>query len=256
MRFEDKIVLVTGAASGIGLQIARQFIAEGAAVIGTDIDEQALAQAKIDNPRSFYPRVSDAGDPAAIAELAEWVTAEFGGLDVLVNNAGFARLNSPEQVTLEDYNIQMSVLLTGPVFLVQNFAELLRASDNGSVVNISSASAVIAMPGYCPYGLAKAALSKFTQDCAVTVPGIRHNCVQPGFIETPILRGTYGDEAVDNMLQYLEANAPARRIGAPKDVANAVLFFASAEASFITGTNLLVDGGISKVHAVSLLGAQ
>ena len=150
----------------------------------------------------------------------------------------------------------MSVLLTGPVFLVQHFASMLRANGGGSVINISSASAVIAMPGYCPYGMAKAAIAKFTEDCAVTVPGIRHNGVLPGFIETPILRSTYGDEAVDGMLEFLQANSPAQRVGTTDDVAKAVLFLASDDASYITGANLLVDGGISKIHAVTQLGAQ
>jgi meso-butanediol dehydrogenase/(S,S)-butanediol dehydrogenase/diacetyl reductase len=255
MKFNEKIVLVTGAASGIGLEIARHFLEAGATVIGTDINTDALAEAASANPGAFHTRISDAGDPAAIAELAEWIEAEFGALDVLVNNAGFARLANPEQVTLEDYNAQMSVLLTGPVFLVKHLAPLLRCSNNGSVINISSASAVIAMPGYCPYGTAKAAIAKFSEDCAVTVPGIRHNAVLPGFIETPILRETYGDEAVEGMLEYLRTNSPARRVGTCADVANAVLFLASDLASYITGVQLLVDGGISRLHAVSMLGA-
>jgi NAD(P)-dependent dehydrogenase (short-subunit alcohol dehydrogenase family) len=253
MQFKDRIVLVTGAASGIGLEIAHQFLAAGATVIGTDINAAALDEVASANPGAFHPRVSDAGDTAAIADLAGWIAHEFGALDVLVNNAGFARLNNPEQVTLDDYNAQMAVLLTGPVFFVKHLAPLLRRSSNGSVVNISSASAVIAMPGYCPYGTAKAAIAKFSEDCAVTVPGIRHNAVLPGFIETPILRQAYGDEAVEGMLAFLQANSPARRIGSCEDVANAVLFLASDAATYITGVQLLVDGGVSKVHAVSAL---
>ena len=253
MRFNEKIILVTGAASGIGLQIARQFIAEGATVIGTDINAQALNEAAAENPEAFHTRVSDGGDPTAIAELAEWVRAKYGALDVLVNNAGFARLNNPEQVTEEDYAAQMAVLLTGPVFLVKHFAGLLRASDNGSVINISSASAVITMPGYCPYGSAKAAIAKFSEDCAVTVPGIRHNAVLPGFIDTPILVKAYGEEAVAGLREFVQANMPVPRLGLCQDVANAVLFLASDEASYITGVKLLVDGGASKVHAATLL---
>jgi NAD(P)-dependent dehydrogenase (short-subunit alcohol dehydrogenase family) len=256
MKFNNKIVLVTGAASGIGLEIARHFLAAGATVIGTDINADALEKAASANPEAFHTRLSDAGDPAAIAELAQWIEQEFGALDILVNNAGFARLANPEQVTLEDYNAQMSVLLTGPVFLVKYLAPLLRRSSNGSVVNISSASAVIAMPGYCPYGTAKAAIAKFSEDCAVTVPGVRHNAVLPGFIETPILRETYGNEAVEGMLDFLQSNSPARRVGSCEDVANAVLFLTSDLASYITGVQLLVDGGISKVHAASMLGAS
>ena len=253
MQFKDRIVLVTGAASGIGLEITQQFLAAGAAVIGTDINAEALEEVASANPGSFHARVSDAGDPAAIAELAGWIEQEFGALDVLVNNAGFARLSNPEQVTLDDYNAQMSVLLTGPVFFVKHLAPLLRRSSNGSVVNISSASAVMAMPGYCPYGTAKAAIAKFSEDCTITVPGVRHNAVLPGFIDTPILRPAYGDEAVDRMLDYLQSNSPAGRVGSSEDVANAVLFLASDNATYITGVQLLVDGGISKVHAVSAL---
>lgn len=253
MQFKDRIVLVTGAASGIGLEITQQFLAAGAAVIGTDVNAGALEEVASANPGSFHARVSDAGDPAAIAELAGWIEQEFGALDVLVNNAGFARLNNPEQVTLDDYNAQMAVLLTGPVFFVKHLAPLLRRSSNGSVVNISSASAVMAMPGYCPYGTAKAAIAKFSEDCTITVPGVRHNAVLPGFIDTPILRPAYGDEAVDRMLDYLQSNSPAGRVGSSEDVANAVLFLASDAATYITGVQLLVDGGISKVHAVSAL---
>ena len=253
MQFKDRIVLVTGAASGIGLEITRQFLSAGATVIGTDINAAALEEVASANPGSFHARVSDAGDPAAITELAGWIEQEFGALDVLVNNAGFARLSNPEQVTLDDYNAQMAVLLTGPVFFVKHLAPLLRRSSNGSVVNISSASAVMAMPGYCPYGTAKAAIAKFSEDCTITVPGVRHNAVLPGFIDTPILRPAYGDEAVDRMLDYLQSNSPAGRVGSSEDVANAVLFLASDAATYITGVQLLVDGGISKVHAVSAL---
>ena len=253
MQFKDRIVLVTGAASGIGLEIASQFLSAGATVIGTDINAGALEEVASANPGSFHARVSDAGDPAAIAELAGWIAQEFGALDVLVNNAGFARLSNPEQVTLDDYNAQMAVLLTGPVFFVKHLAPLLRRSSNGSVVNISSASAVMAMQGYCPYGTAKAAIAKFSEDCTITVPGVRHNAVLPGFIDTPILRQGYGDEAVDRLLDYLQSNSPVRRIGRSEDVANAVLFLASDAATYITGVQLLVDGGVSKVHAVSTL---
>lgn len=253
MRFDKKVVLVTGAASGIGLQIARQFLAEGATVIGTDVNEEALA-AVAETHKSFRTRVSDAGDLSAISELAAWIESEFGALDVLVNNAGFARLNNPEQLTEEDYVAQMDVLLTGPIFLVKHLAGLLRASKNGSVINISSASAVVTMPGYTPYGTAKAAIAKFSEDCAVTVPGVRHNTVLPGFIDTPILTKAYGDEVVARLTEYIEANMPVPRVGTCEDVANSVLFLASDEATYITGVKLVVDGGLSKVHAVTLLG--
>jgi NAD(P)-dependent dehydrogenase (short-subunit alcohol dehydrogenase family) len=254
MRFDEKVVLVTGAASGIGLEIARQFAEEGASVIGTDIDEQALARLDGDGGTPVVTRVSDAGDLAAIAELAAWIGQEYGALDVLVNNAGFARLANPEQVSPEDYAAQMAVLLTGPIFLVKHLAALLRASKNGSVINISSAAAILSMPGYCPYGVAKAGIAKFTEDSTVTVPGVRHNAVLPGFIDTPILSSAYGEETVASVQQFLKSSCPVPRMGRCKDIADAVLFLASDAASYINGVQLIIDGGLSRVHAAATLG--
>jgi NAD(P)-dependent dehydrogenase (short-subunit alcohol dehydrogenase family) len=119
MQFQDKVVLVTGAASGIGQAIAEQFLAEAATVIGTDVNEAALEQVASAHSVAFRTRVSDAGDPAAIAELAGWIEDEFGALDVLVNNAGFARLSNPEQLSLEHYNAQdAATYITGVKLLV------------------------------------------------------------------------------------------------------------------------------------------
>jgi NAD(P)-dependent dehydrogenase (short-subunit alcohol dehydrogenase family) len=253
MRFSNKKVLVTGAASGIGLGIAQRFMSEGATVIATDLNPEALNAMQLDGPGALHTRVSDAGSPSAIAELASWIEAEFGSLDVLVNNAGYTIAKNPEEVVEEEYHAQMNVMLTGPVFYVKHLASLLRKSPNGSVVNISSASAVVTAPGYCPYALAKAAIVKFSEDSAVQVPGVRHNAVMPGFIETPILKKVYGEDAPAQMSAMLAALEPVGRLGTPEDVANCVAFLASDEASYINGTSLVVDGGLSRLNtAVSL----
>lgn len=255
MRFTDKIVLVTGAASGIGFATAELFVAEGASVIATDINSTALSNMHLDGPGSLLTRVSDAGSPTAIAELATWVEAQYGRLDVLVNNAGFAIMKNPEEVTEEEYHSQMNVLLTGPVFYVKHFAKLLRHSDNGSVVNISSGSALISSHGYCPYALAKAAIIKLSEDSAVQVPGVRHNAVLPGFIETPILHEAYGEEAATQLGAMLTELEPVKRMGQPIDIAHAVAFLASDEASYINGTSLLVDGGMARLNTATALAA-
>jgi NAD(P)-dependent dehydrogenase (short-subunit alcohol dehydrogenase family) len=255
MRFKDKKILVTGAASGIGLAIAQRFHTEGATVIGTDINSEALAAMSLEGSGTLVTRTSDAGSPAAIAELAAWVESEYGVLDVLVNNAGFAIMKNPEDVDEADYHAQMNVMLTGPVFYVKHFAKLLRKSANGSVVNISSASALLSSSGYCPYAIAKAGIIKLSEDSAVQVPGVRHNAVLPGFIDTPILADAYGEEAPKQMAAMLANLEPVKRMGQPVDIANSVAFLASDEATYINGTSLLVDGGMSRLNTgVALAG--
>ncbi|MGI9287870.1 MAG: SDR family NAD(P)-dependent oxidoreductase [Pseudomonadales bacterium] len=257
MRFSEKIVLVTGGASGIGLAISHNFLAEGATVIATDINSTALESLAHEGSGTLVTRISDAGDLSAIADLAQWVEQEYGVLDVLVNNAGFAVMKNPEEVDEAEYHAQMNVLLTGPVFYVKHFAKLLRASASGSVLNISSASAVLSSTGYCPYALAKAAIVKFTEDSVIQVPGIRHNAILPGFIETSILQEAYGEDAAAQLGELCAALEPINRIGKPQDIADSVLFLASDAASYINGASLLVDGGLTRLNtAVSLVGGQ
>lgn len=257
MRFSGKIALVTGAGSGIGLAIARGFLAEGAKVIATDLHMERLEAIPAEGEGSLVCRVSDAGDCIAIAELSQWIGQEYGRLDVLVNNAGYAHMNNPEEVGETEYDSQMAVLLKGPVFYVKHLAGLLRLSDNGSVVNISSASALLSAHGYCPYGLAKAAIHKFTEDCVIQVPGIRHNAIMPGFIETAILLDAYGEEATSQIAAVAGALEPIGRLGKPEDIAGGALYLASDEATYVNGANLVIDGGMARLNtAVSVLSGQ
>ncbi len=257
MRFSDKVVLVTGAGSGIGLATAQAFLAEGAKVIATDLHIERLEAIPSEGPGSLVCHVSDAGNCDAIAELAGWIANEYGRLDVLVNNAGFAHMKNPEDVDEGEYDAQMAVLLKGPVFYVKHLAHLLRESVNGSVVNISSASALISPQGYCPYGLAKAAIHKFTEDCVIQVPGIRHNTIMPGFIETAILLDAYGEEATAQIAGVAQALVPAGRMGVPEDISAAVLYLASEEATYVNGANIVIDGGMARLNtAVGVLGEQ
>ncbi len=220
----NKVFLVTGAANGIGLAIAKQAISGGATVIASDINGDALEQSQKLLGEKYIPKISDASDPKAIEELVRFIETDFGRLDVLVNNAGAATLNNPETITEDVYDFQMNLLLKGPVFFVKYAAPLLRAANNGVVVNISSASAILQLPGYCPYGMAKEALVKFTEDCVITVPGIRHNVILPGVIDTLILNNTYGKDASDEFKKVVETSCPVPRLGTPDDIADGVLF--------------------------------
>jgi len=250
MRFKRRVALITGTASGIGLATARQLVAEGATVVGTDINQDELAQVAADMGSQFIPYCSDAGDITQIEPLMAMIKKDLGQLDVLVNNAGIARFANPETIEADNYDLQMNILVKGPVFMVKHAATLLRASRNGSVVNIASVAAQMSLSHSCPYGLAKAAIWKFTEDCVVTVPGVRHNAVLPGFIHTPIIEKSYTATATARILDSVPKIVPAGRMGKAQDIAHAICFLASDEATFINGAHLVVDGGLSRVSPI------
>ncbi|HEB91794.1 MAG TPA: SDR family oxidoreductase [Deltaproteobacteria bacterium] len=249
---EERIFLITGAASGIGLSIAEKALEEGATVVAADLDEPAL---KANHERlgdRYVARASDAGNVQAIEDLIGFIDREFGRLDVLVNNAGAALLSRVEDVVEDAYDTQMNVLLKGPIFLVKSAARLLRAAPDGVVINIASASAVLSMHNYCPYGIAKGAIVKFTEDCVISVPGIRHNTVLPGFVETPGFVGANDEDVLAQIRAFAEAHNPVPRVGAVDDISEATMFLASPKASYITGAKLLVDGGLSRLHPLTM----
>jgi len=239
----EKIVLITGAASGIGLSTARLFIEEGAIVVATDINTAGLEQQAALLGENYRPLTLDVASNEQIEAAATHVAEKYGKLDVLVNNAAVATLAEPEQLEEAVFDFEFGVNLKGPMLLVKNFARLLRESDNGSVVNIASVAAIRELPGHYLYSAAKAALDKFTRDCVRAVPGVRHNCIKPGVIDTPILEQGYGEMAPQ--VREEAAKCPASRLGQPEDIANAILFLTSAKATYINGATVIVDGGIS-----------
>ena len=241
---EQKIVLITGAASGIGLQTAKQFIEAGAKVIATDINEAALKQQAAEIGKNFLPLLLDVANEEHIVAARDLVEKDFGRLDALVNNAAVALIHEPEQLTAEQFDKEMAVNLKGPMLLVKYFAPLLRKSANASVVNICSVAAIAEVPGHYLYSAAKVGLKKFSADCARALPGIRHNSILPGIIETPILDIAYGEHA-DLVRKSAAGVTPVGRLGLPEDIANAVEFLCSDKATFINGASLVVDGGIA-----------
>ncbi|HCO60929.1 MAG TPA: hypothetical protein DIT58_12155 [Porticoccaceae bacterium] len=253
MRFENRVVLVTGGASGIGLKASELFISEGATVVAVDLNQEKLDAAAASLGKAYCATRCDITSVDNIQQLLVDVEKTHGRLDTLVNNAAWAEFKNPEELEEASYDAQMAVLIKAPLFLVKHAARLLRAAPNGSVVNIASAAAVMAIDKYCPYGVGKAAILKFTEDSVITVPGIRHNVILPGLIDTPILADVYGEEVSVRLKQEVPKVMPSGRVGKPEDIANAIVFLASDQATYVNGCPMYVDGGMHLVNAFNLM---
>ncbi|GAA5018266.1 glucose 1-dehydrogenase [Terrabacter aeriphilus] len=244
-RLEGRVALVTGAASGIGRATARRLAEEGAAVLLTDVDEAlgatTTAELAQTGARVEFLRhdVTSEGDwEAAVAHAVE----AFGGLDVLVNNAGMGDLATIEETSLEDWQRTVAVDQTGVFLGMRTAAPHLKASAHGSVVNISSIFGTSGGFGTSPaYHAAKGAVRTLTKNVALhwAGEGVRVNSIHPGFIDTPILDSARGTPFEQVMVDL----TPMGRLGRPEEVAAGVAYLASDDAAFVTGLELYIDGG-------------
>ncbi len=243
-RLDGRVALVTGAASGIGKATARRLAEEGAAVLLTDVNEAGVAVAaelRESGARVEFARhdvTSESDWEAAVARAAEL----FGGLDVLVNNAGMGDLLPIEETTLADWERTIAIDQTGVFLGMKIAAPLLKASGHGSVINISSIFGTSGGFGTSPaYHAAKGAVRTLTKNVALhwATEGVRVNSVHPGFIDTPILDGARGTPFEQAMLDL----TPMGRLGRPEEIAAGVAYLASDDATFVTGLELYIDGG-------------
>jgi meso-butanediol dehydrogenase/(S,S)-butanediol dehydrogenase/diacetyl reductase len=240
MRFSNKVVLVTGAASGIGLGAALRFAAEGASVVLVDRDAAALpaAAAKLreQGGGGTMEVVCDVGVEQDVTAAVEQVMARFERLDVVVNNAGLMIFKPIEQLTGADWLHVLQVDLLGAFFFIKQ--AFLHMRPGGAIVNVSSVHALETEPNVAPYAAAKAAMLSLTRSAALEgIPkGIRVNAILPGAIDTPML---WTNPQVQSGAEHIDA----ADVGKPQDVAAAIAFLASDEAAFIQGASLLVDGG-------------
>jgi len=243
-RFSDKAVLVTGGNSGIGLASAQAFAAEGARVAVTGRDTATLRDAA-ESVRGLLAIRSDTSVLGEIDELMSEVRAKLGRLDVLFVNAGVGAFLPIEKVTEEDWDRLMAVNLKGVFFTVQKALPLM--ARGASIVLNSSIGGKRGMPTGSVYAASKAGVSALGRNFAAELAGrgIRVNVVSPGPVETPIMNRTAGLTAamLPVLRKQMVQNIPMQRIGAPSEIARAVLFLASEEASFITGIDMLVSGG-------------
>src|SRR5258706_6698511 len=247
-RFQDKTVLITGGSSGIGLATAQQFLAEGARVAITGRNAQTIEEAKRLLGEKVLALVSDTAKLSDVEALVAKVKAVFGGLDVLFVNAGVAKFAPVDASSPELYDEVFDINVRGAYFVVQKALPLLRSG--GAIVFNTS---VVDQKGFAAtsvYAASKAALRSLVRTFAAELigRGIRVNAVAPGPIVTPIFgkTGLTKEEMDDFGARMLEQN-PMKRFGAPEEVAKAVLFLASDDASYTIGAELSVDGGVANL---------
>ncbi|MFD0274350.1 SDR family NAD(P)-dependent oxidoreductase [Kitasatospora sp. NPDC127111] len=246
-RLAGKACVVTGAASGIGRAVAERFAREGASVVATDVDVDGLRKLAERLPQAVTTVVGDVSRDGDARRMIEAAVARYGRLDVLVANAGVIPLMEITEASAEDWDHVMAVDGRG-MFLTCKYAVEAMAAPRGaggSVVCVSSISGEAGQRGQAVYGPAKFVASGLTKHLAVEWAdrGIRVNAVAPGTITTERVRRLRDEPGGPEYLAAIEKLHPMGRLGAPEEVAAAVLFLASDEASFITGTVLPVDGG-------------
>jgi len=242
MRLEGKRTIVTGAASGIGEATARLFAAEGARVLAVDLPGTRLeeAHAGVANIVTVFDNVAD---ETAADRLVGRAVSEFGGLDVLVNNAGTASNQLAEVASLEEWDRVFSVNIRGVFLLCRAAIPHLRAAGGGRLVNVASVMAERTDYGLSAYCASKAGVAGLTRTLALELGkfGITANWIEPGAIETGMTRQNFAQE---HIRAVWEKKSPMKRLGQPIDVARAILFLASDDSAFVTGQGLVVDGGL------------
>ncbi|MES1147652.1 MAG: SDR family oxidoreductase [Bradyrhizobium guangdongense] len=239
----QKVALVTGAARGIGLATAKKFLAEGWRVALLDIAGEQLtsATAEIGRPDETLALTCDVSDAAAVGRAIKTIEQRFGRLDALVNNAGIAVFAPLMETSDADFCRVIEVNLTGPFLCTKAAVPLMREHGGGAIVNITSISAVRASTLRSAYGTSKAGLAHLTKQLAVELAslGIRVNAVAPGPVDTAMAKQVHTKEI---RADYHDA-IPLNRYGLEEELAEAIFFFCSERASYITGQSLAVDGG-------------
>lgn len=239
-RFQETRTIVTGAGSGIGQQIASQLIAEGAKVVAADLDTSCI-------PEGAIAVRTDVTVPDEVAHLVDTAVRELGGVDCLFSNAGVGSTTSVVDATVEEWDRVFAVNARG-VFLSIKFAlPAMLAQERGVIVNTASVAGLIGLPERASYSASKGAVIALTKQVAVQYAkaGIRCNCICPGTVDSPwVARLLEQSPDPARQRQELAARQPMGRLATPAEIAKAALYLASDDAAFITGTGLVIDGGI------------
>lgn len=246
-RLQDRITIVTGAGRGIGRAIARKLAGEAATVVVADIDERSAVATAGELGGDSIGVAVDITDRAAVAALVERTVSELGRIDVVVNNAGWDKVGPFLDSEEADWQRVIDINLYGTLHMCKAVMTQMKAQGHGSVVNIGSDAARVGSSGEAVYSAAKGGIVAFSKTMAreLARDGIRVNAVCPGPSDTPLF-AQIGEEN-PKLRQALEKAIPLRRLAQPEDLANAVAFLASDEASYITGQTLSVSGGLTMI---------
>lgn len=247
-RFQNKVVVVTGGTSGIGMATAKAFVAEGASVFITGRRQEALDAAVREIGKSVTGVRGDMSRLADIDRLYDAVQQKHAQIDILFANAGGGEMAPLGTISEEHYEKTFATNVKGVLFTVQKALPLLK--DGGSVILTSSTTSISGTPAFSVYSATKAAIRNFARNWILDLKDrhIRVNAVSPGITETAGLNELFGGGAqAESTKDYLAGLIPAGRVGQPEEIAKAVLFLASDDASFVNGVELFVDGGQAQI---------
>ncbi len=246
-RLEGKVAIVTGSNRGIGKGIAIAFAKEGCKVIVNSHEHDKDADKVVEEIKELGSDAifvkADVSKEKNVKNLIKKTVEKFGKLDITVNNAGILVSGSVKELTEKDWDRQMAVNLKGVFFVTKYTLEQIRKQGKGGrIINISSIAGLVGFPGISAYCASKGGITELTREVALDCAkdGITVNAINPGVIVTDMTQAMLRDKATNKMLME---NTPIERFGQPEDIANAAVFLASDESSFITGHNLVVDGG-------------
>ena len=240
--YNNKIVIVTGAAKGIGKSIAQAYAAEGAKLALLDKDAKDLDQTEKqirDSGAEVFSQIVDLTQPDAIIKAFDQIKKIFGTIDILINNAGLGRSKSPYELDIEDWDYVLNTNLRGTFICSREAAKVMRENGGGSIVNMASTRALMSEPDTEAYAASKGGILALTHALAISLgkDKIIVNAISPGWIET----GDYSALKSSDHQQH-----PSGRVGQPEDISRACLFLTNPENNFITGTNFVIDGGMTR----------
>lgn len=244
-KLENKVIVITGGARGIGFAIAEAFAAQGSVLVLIDLNQEQVersAQVLVEKGCQAFGYAGNVTDSAGIEELFAWIVEKHGAIDCLVNNAGVTRDNLLIRMKEEDWQLVLDINLKGSFICTQKAFKYMMKARSGCIINIASVIGIMGNAGQANYAASKGGLIAFTKSCAKEFAsrGVRVNAVAPGFIETE-MTATLPADVVAGYAKVI----PLQKMGSPADIAKTCLFLASDDSSYITGQTIAVDGGLT-----------